>query len=424
MNALKALLVSFVLFCFFLPPSLFALDPAKLGFPDTWSKIGVFVDQLPSNMTPAQIKFAATHYAGSQKLTLDISSKLRRYNRKFVVLHYHLGIWQQQPAHTFIIDGRHWGNDWDYVTRHEDWFWHNEKGERVRSKADGKYLMNISNEAFREYWKKSIYLQMKKGKYQGVFLDSASVDLLQGEAGQADPRLAKTAAKFKRFQELDGKTWSEAYEDFMLDLTRYLESREKVTIPNITGRFTTWDTTDYYTTASGAFGEGAFDTTNTADWRLGMKRFLRLTSKGKIVIFQPYLRSGINDIKKRMYFLSCYLLLKDRFTYINYFSGTTLSWFPEYEIDLGRPIKRIHSIRDIEAKDGLFRRAYEKGEVIVNPTSNSVTIDLRKKMYKVIPEGGGPVPKDGRVKGRLHYEKAEKLKLGPWEGVVLLVAVP
>ena len=71
-----------------------------------------------------------------------------------------------------------WGNDFDDVTTHDAWFWENEAGERVRSSADGKYLMNIANTDLVEYWKDSITEQMVAGTYDGVFLDSASPPLL------------------------------------------------------------------------------------------------------------------------------------------------------------------------------------------------------------------------------------------------------
>ena len=392
----------------------------KFGFPETTAKIAIIADQLPSNMTEAQVRFAATHYVGSQKLTLDITKRLRRYNPKFLVLHYHLGIWQQQPAHKFIIDGRHWGNDWPFVTQHEDWFWHNEKGERVRSKIDGKYLMNIMNRQFQKYWKTSIARQIIAGEYQGVFLDSASPALLQWEASWMDPRLAGTAAAKRRFKELGGLTWSEAYALFMADLTKFLEALGYATLPNIGALFTTWNNTDYYTTASGAFMEGAFDTRNAADWKIALERTLRLIKRDKIVIFQSYLRSP-DDYQKRLYFLACYLLIKGRYCFLNYFVGSTLSWYPEWEIALGRPSKVIvSSLKELEVTDGLYRRKYEKGEVFVNISRKEKKLVFQKRVFQVVPYGGGPVNQKGVAGGKLDFKPVSETKLPPWHGLVVL----
>ena len=53
------------------------------------------------------------------------------------------------------------------------------------------------------------------GEYDGVFLDSASPALLQGECGQTDPRLAGTAARTQTFSELGGQTWIAAWDTWI-----------------------------------------------------------------------------------------------------------------------------------------------------------------------------------------------------------------
>lgn len=395
----------------------------KFGFPDVWDRIGVLTDQLPSNMNDEEIKFAGTHYVGSQKLSLSITNRLRKYNPDFVVLHYHLGIWQQQPAHQFIIDGEHWGNDWEYVSKHEEWFWHNIKGERVRSSQDGKYLMNIMNPEFQEYWKTSLVKQMQAGKYQGVFLDSSSVDLLQWEASQGDKRLSGTVARDCIFSELGGLTWSRAYETFMRGLKTHLEANGFAAIPNINAQMTTWDNTDYFNTATGAFMESSFMTRSTTDWEMAAERTLKLTARDKIVIFQPYLNND-NDIDTRMYYLGCYLLLKGRYSYIVYFHKSHLSWYPEYDIQLGAPSQIPTRLSELRVGQGIYARRFERGMVFVNPTGRERDATLDKKYWRIIPEGGGPIDKAGKATGRLRYEEISKIILPPWSAVVILNEMP
>ena len=391
---------------------------AKFGFPDVSSTIGVIVDQMP-DMTEAQIRFAATHYVGSQKLALPLTINIRKYNPLFLVTHYHLGIWEQQPAIKFIIDGSHWGNDWDIVNAHEDWFWHNEAGSRVTSSHDGKYLMNIMNLEFQNYWKSSILAQIHYGAYQAVFLDSSSVDLLQGEASKSDQRLAGTAAISRNFAELGGRTWSQAYALFMKSLTDYLEANGFATIPNIGGQMTAWDKTDYLTSASGAFIEGAFMTNSNSDWIMAAQRVLRLASLNKIVIFQPYLKSD-SDISTRMYYLACYLLLKGRYTYINYFHKTPLSWFPEYAIRIGNPLQSSPYLINLMMQNGVFKRDFELGQVFVNPSDAEKMIVLQYPLWQVLPQGGGSLDTLGTTPGTLQYVQVSSFTMPPWSGVVLL----
>ncbi len=160
-------------------------------FPDVFARVGVLTDQLPNGMTDAQVRFVASRFVGSQKLTADISSRLRAVNPGFLVLHYRLAMWQTAPGVLYLADGRTWSNDFSEVDQHEDWFWHNTSGQRVQSNQDGKLLMNIANPGFRAYWRDSIAAQTAAGDYDGVFLDSASPALLQIEARMPpEPRLS------------------------------------------------------------------------------------------------------------------------------------------------------------------------------------------------------------------------------------------
>lgn len=402
----------------------FAATPAHtFGFPNTWDHIGVFVDSLPYDMTGAQIQFAATHYIGSQKLPLSLTKRLRTVNPKFIVIHYHLAIWQSNPKVPFIIDGEHWGNDYPYVSKHRDWFWLNAQGRRVQSSDDGKYLMNISNTDFQRYWVSSLIRQMKDGNYQGVFLDSASVDLLQDWCGKADPRLAGTAAHSRPFKELGGKTWSQAYQAFMSDVSDNLARAGYAAIPNIGNLYTGWDKTDYYSTSTGAFLESAFMTHSPSDWRMGAARLLRLTSRNKITLLQPYLDRE-DDTAQRMYYIACYLLFRSGRTYIDYFGGghrqEVLSWYPEYDLSMGKPIGAISDVNQLSTPEGVYMRRYENGLAIVNPTSGSVNVTFPKTYWNATPDGGGPVPASGKPSGTMRYQPVNNLTLAPWSGAVVM----
>ena len=63
---------------------------------------------------------------------------LRKLNPTFIMLHYHLGIWQTACNHPLVTNGTAWGNDYPLVTQHDAWFWRNTTGGRVVSTSDGK----------------------------------------------------------------------------------------------------------------------------------------------------------------------------------------------------------------------------------------------------------------------------------------------
>ena len=391
----------------------------KRPFPDTSSRIAVLTDQLPAGMSEAQIRFAATHYVGTQKLTLKLSRPLRAINPRFLVLHYHLAMWQSAPNVVFITEGNVWGNDYPVVSTHESWFWHNRENQRVTSNQDGKLLMNVSDPGFRDHWRDSLIRQVEDGDYDGVFFDSASPALLQGEArSPADPRLFADGVRTNTFDELGGKSWIAAWEEWIADLDRSLSTKRIPLIPNVGNLVTTWDNTDY-ALAAGAFSEGFLDPGfSTADWKAAADQTLRLVRRNKIVILQNYLRSP-DDVARRRFLLAGYLLVKDARTYLAYFSSDPLEWYPEWDLDLGAAQKSAVTMDDL-SWEGIYRRDFEKGIVLVNPGTDAIEVKLDGTFKRVVLVGGGAVPTDGTIPGRVDAVPVTALEIGGKGAEILL----
>jgi hypothetical protein len=392
-----------------------------LRFPDTSASIGVLADQLPNGMTAGQQQFAATHFVGSQKLTLALSKPLRAINPNFIVLHYHLAMWQSAPGVDFIIDGKNWGNDYyGTVNQHEDWFWHNAANMRVASVIDKKLLMNITNAGFQGYWIDSLTQQVQAGAYDGIFLDSASPALLQGEVGASDGRLLGTGAKDNPIPELDGKTFIQAWEQWISVLDIALKSRGIPLIPN-TGEFiTSWDNTNYGLTA-GIFSEGfANPSFAESDWKAATNALLALAAKGKVMILQNYLLGSTDVIAQRLYYLGNYLLVKGARSYLDYFSAAgPLEWYPEWELDLGLAQKTGATVLDL-LQDGVYRRDFEKGVVLVNPSASKVTVALGATLQRVDPQGGGPIDAAGSKPGSISVTPVTSVDVAAHGAVILL----
>jgi len=387
-------------------------------FPDTSTRIAVLTDQLPETMTDAQVRFAATHYVGTQKLTLNLSQPLRAINPRFIVLHYHLAMWQSAPAVTFITDGHRWENDYAAVNAHESWFWHDGDKQRVASRADGKLLMNVSEPGFREYWRDSLIRQVENGDYDAVFLDSASPALLQGEVSSADVRLTATAARTRMFDELGGRSWITAWQDWIADLERSLSASGIPLVPNVGSLTTTWDNTDYSLTA-GVFCEGFLDPRfTTADWQAAAEQTLGLVRRNKIVILQNYLAAP-GDVARRRFLLASYLLVKGARTYVAYFASGPLEWYPEWDLDLGAAQKTAASLGDL-GWNGIYRRDFDKGIVLVNPGTSAVQVNLDATFKRIELVGGGAVPGDGKVSGRIDTAPVTALEIGANSAEILL----
>jgi hypothetical protein len=386
-------------------------------WPDTTATIAVLADQLP-NLTAGQQMFAATHFVGSQKLTLAQSGPLRAINPKFLVLHYHLCIWQSAPNVTFILDGNTWSNDYPTVNMHESWFFHNQQNQRLASTADGKLLMNLNDPGFAMYWETSLEQQVAAGQYDGIFADSAAPSLLQGEVGGQDPRLAGTGAKDSPIAEWGNKTYIQVWQTWISKLNGDLAAKGIPLIPN-TGPFvTTWDNTDYSLTA-GIFSEGYADPSFAeSDWKASTNELLSLAAKGKIMILQNYLGAP-TDVAKRLYYLGNYLLVKGNRTYLDYFAGGPLEWYPEWGVDLGAPANTGATVNDL-SKGGVYQRDFAKGTVLVNPSPGAVMVSLGASMKQVVPMGGGPIDNAGTTPGSIMTTAVTSVSV-PATGAVILL---
>jgi hypothetical protein len=407
-------------------PSDVVVPPNEAGtgrpYPDTNAAIALLVDQLPT-MNAAQMQFATSHYVGTEKQLLSVTQQLRALNPNFLVLHYHLCMWQSAPSTQFIVDGQNWGNDYPTVTTNETWFWHNTQNQRVTSSADAKLLMNVSVPAFAQYWEQSLEAQVKAGDYDGIMFDSASPALLQAECGGTgagqDPRLAGTAAHDTSFAELGNTTWIQAWQTWMTKLNGDLAAKGIPLIPN-TGAFVTgWDTTDYTLTA-GIFSEGfASPSFAMTDWQASTNELLKLASLDRIMILQNYLSSA-SDVATRMYYLGNYLLVKGHHAYLDYFAQGPLEWYPEWGIDLGAPTSAATTDVTTMKSGGVYRRDFTKGSVLVNPTSSAVNVSLGATYQQVIPTGGGAVDTSGTTPGSLSTQPVTSVSVGATTAVVIL----
>ena len=392
---------------------------AKRPWPDSTAKTLILADQLPSGLTTGQQQFVVAHMVGTQKLTLKDSQPLRALAPNFLVLHYHLAIWQSAPMVTFIVDGNTWGNDFPTVTTHETWFWHNVAGMRVAAIDDGKLLMNLGSQEFIDYWKQSFIAQAKASDADGVFADSAGPDLLQWEAQMpAEPRLTGTGARDTAIPELGGRTYIVAWQDFVKQMDAALAAAGLALLPN-TGSFTTsWDTTDYSLTA-GAFIEGFADTKfAAADWQRSTNKVLDLVAKNKIVIGQNYLTAA-TDVATRIYYLANYLLVRGARTYLDYFAAGPLEWYPEWDVDLGAPVKTAATVADLMTS-GAYEREFAKGWAVVNPGDAPVTVTFPAGSKQVVPQGGGAIEAAGTEPGTTTTTSVTSLMLAPHAAAIVL----
>ncbi len=348
---------------------------ARRAIPNTDGAVHVWDDQLPDSMTPAQIRFVATHVDGTQKVSLQTARRLRAFKRGFLVLYYRLGIGDGPVP--FRFNGG-WSSDYGFVTRHEAWFWHID-GRRVYQSQWGWYLMNPDS-GWSGYWASSVLHQAAILGDDGVFADSLSVPQYLGADSFTPP-----------LQYFVGEgAWTVRIDRFMRYEKRRLRGRLWF-IPNAGSWITTRDRTDY-ALADGVMIEGFAEGGSSSfyalgDWQLQMNRALSLIRRGSVLIAQTY--PAASDVAERMFVLGSYLLVKGSHTFLNMDIGQVPQWFPEYGAPLGPALAPPPANIDALRAGGLYVRRYAHGLVAVNPDGRLHALPAPAGARLVVPVGGG-----------------------------------
>ncbi|MCC7020511.1 MAG: hypothetical protein IT332_12185 [Ardenticatenales bacterium] len=415
---------------------------AARPWPDTADGIHVFNDQLVGlgNLSDAQIRFAASHYVGTQKMTRPDADRLRTIAPNILILHYRLGIGLgyrviegRECAPTGgliqIVDGDAWVHEWpgDTAVR-APWFFRWANQDRVLNCDFGWYLTDVANNDYRAWWTGEVLRQLEANDDDALFADSVSVPNYFG-GDHWRPSLPAIDAAFET-------EWSTRIDDWLAYVKGRFGDRYLV-LPNAGNWVTTRDRTTY-SAADGVMIEGfamwAPDRRYAeGDWRLQMDRVLGLASRGKVIIAQAYPTGdgSPRDVDDRMFTLATYLLVKGRRSYLNLETSSNVDWWPEYEIDLGayvdEPPPSVGALaeRPDPLAPPVYVRRYTHGMVIVNPSDQPVPYDLGRTMWAATPIGGGAVPADGRTDGwRIVYSPIRRIDFRPGGAEVLLYEEP
>ncbi len=411
-------------------PLLLALP--GLGFaarpwPDASLRIVPFADQLPGGLNATQRWFAATKFAGTQKMRRSEIRALRTYNTNFLCLHYQLAVGAGPAA--FIV-GDAWGSDWDYVNVQSNWFLRNASGQRIHQTQwnwdvmDVRYTNGGAVSGFPAYWISNCLARVAAAESDGVFADSYTPDGYGfGQSSPAHPWL----------DDVDGclANWVPNLVRFGRAARAALASNDFVFLPNLGALITGWLDMDYGVGNGGMiecfafFGPG--DYFDVADWRLQMDRALALVRSNKIVICQSYPEAG--NARERMFATASYLLAKGSRTYLNLLStdDVALEYYPEYDLDLGGASGAYPAgIAALwHAPWGVYRRDYSNGVVLVNPSAAAVNVpNLGGTWWRAVPSGGGIVNAAGSHGGTLATVAATNLSLPARSGAVLFSRDP
>jgi hypothetical protein len=416
-------------------------------FPSTTNGIAIFEDQLPDDMSNAMVQFLATHIDGTQKELLNQTEQFRAINPNFTVLHYQLGT--GNSPYDYIIDDQ-WASDWNYVNQQESWFAHQTYSGEPQSSADlasGRVgnstawdQADISNPAWQQYTLSQVFQNMAATGSNGWFADSFTYGI--GGAGYD----GTIPTRYQGTNAANSADWPGGV-DWTTQLANWAQTIETafaqynatngtdyVFIPNLDARVTSWEP-DWYDNSNGvpfidgAFLEGFGEWTDTPDWTLSMNQGLNLTDNNKIVIMQPYPSSDPSTAAGQQqvdFFLGTYLLLKGSQTYLNIDYGGGAQYYPEYQLNLGSPTTPLPSNVSGYLWDGVYRRDFQNGFVLVNPGSTTYTLNLGGN-YQYVKASGGGTLSDSQIDangnyigGSLSYQSVNSITLTGGSAAIFL----
>ena len=407
--------------------------PGMKPYNPTTEKTLVLPDQLPEDssvVNPTVLGFVAQYLEGSQKNPSIITGPVLKQNPLWHSLHYHLSIWNN-PGASII-----WNDEWTDVewTQLEALF-QTDPGifvyaidKRINQVAPvldvayGSYLMNIANENYYQWLLANIINQCRADNYDSVFLDSYNMDCVYAFTGENFQHYDGTEMMTYQDPQLGGMTWAQASEEFMARLTRDLNRAGIWSLPNLGNQRTSWDPIDYAYSNGGMF-EQAPETPTVAhgDWQQDMSRYIYLAGKDKVLIYQNYSVTDINDAATRLYVTAAYQMGRGDYTYINEMveGQSQASWYPEYAIGamLGAATETASSSSDTFIRDqvdpiieqyaignNLYERKFQNGLVVINAdaggASHNFTVPSDGRSYRSVtiqPGSGGTVPEYGGI---------------------------
>lgn len=407
-------------------------------FPSTTSDtVAPFADQLTtSSLSDAQVAFFANNYYGTQKQYATQIARYRAVNPNFLGLHYRLAQ-EAGPApgiaHDSNSDGAVNGNlysseEWTNYAQNQDWYIIGTDGQRVRNSAWDWYPFDLLRSTtlrnqIADYWVNRVTLEAQATQSDGVFADSAGQLIPPYQTPAALPNYFPASPNFDLTA---GRNFiSNGYAPYSARVWSGLQQQNVTYLPNLGQMITGWDNINNYVNSDGGMIEGftgfGSSITDVNDWKLEMNNMLTLARSNKILIAQtPF--DTVNDYNRRSFIIGSYLIGKGSKSYVYMYSGSYDQWYPEYDLDMGAYSGAIPNNVDELAWNGVYRRNYENGMVLVNPTATPVSVNLGANYNQAVFNGGGNLPANAARPGSITYTQVNSVNV-PARGAVFLLTI-
>ena len=354
-------------------------------------------DNRPSDFEPLVQRYDLL--IASRGVGADVIEAFRKRNPGALVFCY----MNTSDVNAGWIKDPYYARLWNDTNPHEDWFHHDAQGRRVRiyfPKCPQRFAFDTGHPELQQYLARHAVTILQSGLYDGLQLDNVSTE-------------------FPFFEKLVGKWISDVPvgltpDQWTSDEVRMLGTimqavaaagfEEKTIIFNHMRSGEPAESRAYLDVVDGANCESWMsrrtDVNGRWGWKAKVEQVLAANRLGKLTNLLC-LSEAVSEKEARFCFASYLTAVEGNRAHFffapTYKMSAQRSWYPFYDVDLGRPVA-AH-----EPRDGGFWRRFEKGAVAVNPTSDQVLM--------LLPAGYRT----------LAGEEVGKLSLGPKEAAILLL---
>jgi hypothetical protein len=255
-----------------------------------------------------------------------------------------------------------------YSEAPDRWFLRNTSGRRFTSWSySWLWAMDVGDPDYQARWASNVVSELVSEGWDGVFLDDANATMKYHYTPGSVAKYPSDAA------------YSAATRSALAAIAPKIRAAGKLAVPN----FASW--VEYPATYNDwlRFVDGALDEMflkwgkragegyrPEAQWSTQIAAAKHATAQGKA--YMAFTQSAATDSAAARYgYASLLLATQGNASFALTPDYGTETWFPEYDYDLGRPLAGEE--RD---PNGVHRRAFERGLVLVNPTGATRTVDL------------------------------------------------
>jgi hypothetical protein len=252
--------------------------------------------------------------------------------------------------------------------QHPEWFLLNTSGQRFTHRDYGNlWAMDVGSASYQQRWADNVLRSLKTLGFDGVFIDDTNPTM----KGHYD---ATKVAKYPT-----DEAYQQATESALAKITPQLRSAGYSVVGNI-GHFGEFPAVGqrWLQYMDGAMDENFGKWGNTAGsgyawegyWNNELSSLKYAQEQGKD--FLAVTHSADGDSAAARYGWGTMLLgAAGNAQFALHSNYTSENWFPEYDYEIGQPTGP-----ESRLSNGLHRRQFSNGIVVVNPTSNQLSADL------------------------------------------------